>query len=212
MESSIPYVVLGVLYAYLLYLSWTPDTLRLMFASKYWLPEVYIHTYVYINWTQMQHQSNILKVLMIVGVNQLFQFDIINNIAICAATWHGKDVLQWDNFSFCLDSLVGCGSLCRKVSLSLSLSHALPHTPQSLLGIYCTTDAFVIVALQGTFSRMGCKMKLKLVIQSLFAFFFVQSESLLMSSPKHWQKALGSTRRCTRQKLMQKQHTDGFIN
>nr|QTZ19628.1 neoxanthin synthase [Bixa orellana] len=40
MESSIPYVVLGVLYAYLLYLSWTPDTLRLMFASKYWLPEL----------------------------------------------------------------------------------------------------------------------------------------------------------------------------
>uniref|UniRef100_A0A5B7AVZ8 Uncharacterized protein n=1 Tax=Davidia involucrata TaxID=16924 RepID=A0A5B7AVZ8_DAVIN len=40
MESSIPYVGLGVLYAYLLYLSWTPDTMRLMFASKYWLPEL----------------------------------------------------------------------------------------------------------------------------------------------------------------------------
>ncbi|XP_007033263.2 PREDICTED: protein ABA DEFICIENT 4, chloroplastic isoform X2 [Theobroma cacao] len=40
MESSIPYVVLGLMYAYLLYLSWTPDTLRLMFASKYWLPEL----------------------------------------------------------------------------------------------------------------------------------------------------------------------------
>ncbi|XWS75466.1 hypothetical protein CRYUN_Cryun01aG0090900 [Craigia yunnanensis] len=39
-ESSIPYIVLGLLYAYLLYLSWTPDTLRLMFASKYWLPEL----------------------------------------------------------------------------------------------------------------------------------------------------------------------------
>lgn len=38
--SSIPYIVLGVLYAYLLYLSWTPETIRLMFASKYWLPEV----------------------------------------------------------------------------------------------------------------------------------------------------------------------------
>ncbi|KAL2895520.1 Protein ABA DEFICIENT 4 chloroplastic [Bienertia sinuspersici] len=33
MRSSIPYVVLGVLYAYLLYLSWTPETIRLMFAS-----------------------------------------------------------------------------------------------------------------------------------------------------------------------------------
>ncbi|XP_044506005.1 protein ABA DEFICIENT 4, chloroplastic-like isoform X2 [Mangifera indica] len=40
METSIPYVVLGLLYAYLLYLSWTPDTLRLMFASKYLLPEL----------------------------------------------------------------------------------------------------------------------------------------------------------------------------
>lgn len=40
MNSSIPYVVLGLLYAYLLCLSWTPDTIRLMFASKYWLPEL----------------------------------------------------------------------------------------------------------------------------------------------------------------------------
>ncbi|CAK9150697.1 unnamed protein product [Ilex paraguariensis] len=40
MESSVPYLVLGLLYAYLLYLSWTPDTIRLMFASKYWLPEL----------------------------------------------------------------------------------------------------------------------------------------------------------------------------
>ncbi|KAJ8567470.1 hypothetical protein K7X08_019678 [Anisodus acutangulus] len=40
MRSTIPYVVLGLLYAYLLYLSWTPDTIRLMFASKYWLPEL----------------------------------------------------------------------------------------------------------------------------------------------------------------------------
>ncbi|KAL0015314.1 hypothetical protein SO802_002383 [Lithocarpus litseifolius] len=40
-ESSIPYVVLGLLYAYLLYLSWTPETLRMIFASKYLLPEVF---------------------------------------------------------------------------------------------------------------------------------------------------------------------------
>nr|XP_043606581.1 protein ABA DEFICIENT 4, chloroplastic isoform X2 [Erigeron canadensis] len=40
MRSSIPFVVLGVLYSYLLYLSWTPDTIRYMFASKYWLPEL----------------------------------------------------------------------------------------------------------------------------------------------------------------------------
>ncbi|XP_020251863.1 protein MAO HUZI 4, chloroplastic-like isoform X2 [Asparagus officinalis] len=41
MESSIPYVILGCLYAYLLCLSWSPETLRLMFASKYWLPELH---------------------------------------------------------------------------------------------------------------------------------------------------------------------------
>ncbi|KAL8476619.1 hypothetical protein ACS0TY_029062 [Phlomoides rotata] len=38
--SSAPYIGLGLLYVYLLYLSWTPDTIRLMFASKYWLPEL----------------------------------------------------------------------------------------------------------------------------------------------------------------------------
>ncbi|KAL1566597.1 Short-chain dehydrogenase/reductase aba4 [Salvia divinorum] len=38
--SSLPYVALGALYAYLLYLSWTSDTLRFMFASKYLLPEL----------------------------------------------------------------------------------------------------------------------------------------------------------------------------
>ncbi|CAK9317925.1 unnamed protein product [Citrullus colocynthis] len=40
MQSNIPYVVLGLLYAYLLYLSWTPETMQLIFASKYWLPEL----------------------------------------------------------------------------------------------------------------------------------------------------------------------------
>ncbi|VVB16001.1 unnamed protein product [Arabis nemorensis] len=40
MESGIPYIVLGVLYAYLLYLSWTPDTFKYMFSSKYMLPEL----------------------------------------------------------------------------------------------------------------------------------------------------------------------------
>eukprot|EP00250_Pteridium_aquilinum_P015365 c22543_g1_i2 orf=408-1277(-) len=39
-ESSFPYAVLGVLYVYLLFLSWSPETLQLMFASKYWLPEL----------------------------------------------------------------------------------------------------------------------------------------------------------------------------
>ncbi|KAK8470109.1 hypothetical protein PHAVU_004G065900 [Phaseolus vulgaris] len=40
MESSVPYIGLGVLYAYLLHLSWTPETTGLIFASKYLLPEL----------------------------------------------------------------------------------------------------------------------------------------------------------------------------
>lgn len=39
-ESNIPYAVLGIVYLYLLSLSWTSETLKLMFASKYWLPEL----------------------------------------------------------------------------------------------------------------------------------------------------------------------------
>ncbi|XP_049395106.1 protein ABA DEFICIENT 4, chloroplastic-like isoform X1 [Solanum stenotomum] len=41
MESNIPYIVLGLLYSYLLYLSWTPDTLQLLFPSNTsWIPEL----------------------------------------------------------------------------------------------------------------------------------------------------------------------------
>lgn len=39
-ESNVPYILLGALYAFLLYRSWTPETLRLIFASKYLLPEL----------------------------------------------------------------------------------------------------------------------------------------------------------------------------
>lgn len=40
MGSSLPYIALGLLYAYLLYLSWTPDTIQLMFSGKNWMPEL----------------------------------------------------------------------------------------------------------------------------------------------------------------------------
>lgn len=39
-ESDLPFVILGAAYIFLLYLSWTPETLGLMFASKYLLPEL----------------------------------------------------------------------------------------------------------------------------------------------------------------------------
>ncbi|GAA0148668.1 hypothetical protein LIER_08048 [Lithospermum erythrorhizon] len=40
MESYIPYIVLGLLYAYMLYVSWTPETLHYMFGNGYWMPEL----------------------------------------------------------------------------------------------------------------------------------------------------------------------------
>lgn len=40
MESELTYFILGAGYIYLLCLSWTPETVGLMFSSKYWLPEV----------------------------------------------------------------------------------------------------------------------------------------------------------------------------
>ncbi|CAL1405387.1 unnamed protein product [Linum trigynum] len=40
MGSMIPYTALGLVYGYVVYLSWTPDTLHLMFGSKYMVPQV----------------------------------------------------------------------------------------------------------------------------------------------------------------------------
>jgi hypothetical protein len=40
MESELTYFILGAGYIYLLCLSWTPETVGLMFSSKYWLPEL----------------------------------------------------------------------------------------------------------------------------------------------------------------------------
>ncbi|XP_039123009.1 uncharacterized protein LOC120259466 isoform X1 [Dioscorea cayenensis subsp. rotundata] len=42
MKSSIPNVMLAVVYAVILYLFWTPETLELLFASKYRLTEISI--------------------------------------------------------------------------------------------------------------------------------------------------------------------------
>ncbi|CAI0547630.1 unnamed protein product [Linum tenue] len=40
MGSMIPDAVLGLVYGYVVYLSWTPDTLHLMFGSKYMVPQL----------------------------------------------------------------------------------------------------------------------------------------------------------------------------
>ncbi|XP_039846627.1 protein MAO HUZI 4, chloroplastic-like isoform X1 [Panicum virgatum] len=72
-ESSAPYVALGLLYAYLLYLSWTPDTLRAMFASKYWLPELLLR--------------------------EMRRFRLMNT----AAAGYREDVRERDDCRLCLD-------------------------------------------------------------------------------------------------------------
>ncbi|KAL3735252.1 hypothetical protein ACJRO7_024391 [Eucalyptus globulus] len=40
MKTGVPFIVLGLFYAYLLYLYWTPDTLKTVFSSKYYMPEL----------------------------------------------------------------------------------------------------------------------------------------------------------------------------
>lgn len=106
-------------------------------------------------------------------------------IALNAVTWHGKDVLWWDDFSFSMDSLVGCGSLCCKVSLFPSLPNF-----ECAYSFVAFLMLFESVTLPGRFFMMGLKIELKLAILFPFAFFFVPLEFLLMSSPKQWQKEL----------------------
>jgi hypothetical protein len=104
MESNLPYVVLGVLYAYLLFLSWTPETVRLIFASKYLLPEVHIHSFSSMKLSFLSRKSSIIKLITI-------HICILHH----AAYQHRKNVLQWVDFSFCMDSPFGCRSFCCKV-------------------------------------------------------------------------------------------------
>lgn len=150
---------------------------------------------------------------MIVGVNQLFQFDIINNIVTFAATWHSKDVLQWDNFSFCLDSLVSCGSLCRKVSLSPSLTHTLSHTNLRvffgwLLHYWCFCYCYPSrhVFQDGLQNQIETRHSVSLCL------LFCPIGILTHVITKALTKSSWSTRHCLQRKLVQKQHNDGFIN
>lgn len=96
-DSSAPYVALGILYAYLLYLSWTPDTLRAMFASKYWLPEV------------SQSISDTTLHSMITSILSTFLFS-------CAVDGDRQDVRQRDDRRLRLDPPPSRRPLRRKVS------------------------------------------------------------------------------------------------
>jgi hypothetical protein len=98
-ESSAPYVALGLLYGYLLYLSWTPDTLRAMFSSKYWLPEVVL----------VLNNSLRDRVLCSTAITAGCSNSIVNSnrlsecSAFCAVAGHRQDVRKRDDRRLCLD-------------------------------------------------------------------------------------------------------------
>ncbi|KAK9064946.1 hypothetical protein SSX86_016329 [Deinandra increscens subsp. villosa] len=80
MSSSIPYVVLGVLYAYLLYLSWTPDTIRLVFATKYWLPELHSVAKMFSNEMTLASAWIHLLAIDLFAARQVYHDGLENNI------------------------------------------------------------------------------------------------------------------------------------
>ncbi|WOL09460.1 hypothetical protein Cni_G18213 [Canna indica] len=80
MQSSVPYVALGVLYAYLLYLSWSPDTLRMMFASKYWLPELAGIARMFTNEMTVASAWIHLLAVDLFAARQVFHDGIENNV------------------------------------------------------------------------------------------------------------------------------------
>lgn len=76
MESSIPYIVLGVLYVYLLYLSWTTETLKYMFSSKYMLPEV-LHSFNHPKQECINAVSNVFFFhLQLSGIAKMFSSEM----------------------------------------------------------------------------------------------------------------------------------------
>ncbi|KAF6165717.1 hypothetical protein GIB67_012614 [Kingdonia uniflora] len=80
MESGIPYALLGLLYAYVLYLSWTPDTIRIMFASKYWLPELPGIARLFSNEMTLASAWIHLLVVDLFAARQVFLDGLENNI------------------------------------------------------------------------------------------------------------------------------------
>ncbi|XBI23949.1 hypothetical protein VPH35_049102 [Triticum aestivum] len=118
-ESTAPYVALGLLYAYLLYLSWTPDTIRAMFASKYWLPEVTTpHVLSMLNTcsnTKIQYQHCALSecsCALAKSINNMYGPSIL-----CVVAWHCEDVCERDDRRLRLDPPPSRRPLRRKASV-----------------------------------------------------------------------------------------------
>lgn len=80
MESNIPYGVLGILYGYLLYLSWTPETLRVIFATKYLLPELPGITKMFASEMTMASAWIHLLAVDLYAARQVFHDGLKNNV------------------------------------------------------------------------------------------------------------------------------------
>lgn len=78
--SSLPYMFLGALYGYLLYLSWTPDTIATMFASKYWLPELSGMAKMFSNEMTMASAWIHLLTVDLFAARQVYSDGVQNNI------------------------------------------------------------------------------------------------------------------------------------
>lgn len=108
MESSTPYVILGVLYSYLLYLSWTPDKLGLIFASKYLLPEVCIqfmlYSVVFILAVYHWPAASLMLYLQLPGIGKMFA----NEMAVASAWIHllAVDLFAARSEIFCSSNLL----------------------------------------------------------------------------------------------------------
>ncbi|KAK8946294.1 hypothetical protein KSP40_PGU001157 [Platanthera guangdongensis] len=80
MESDIPFGALGILYGCLLYLSWTPETLRVMFATKYLLPELPGITKMFANEMTMASAWIHLLAVDLFAARQVFHDGLKNNV------------------------------------------------------------------------------------------------------------------------------------
>ncbi|CAH9105585.1 unnamed protein product [Cuscuta europaea] len=82
MGNGTPFVALGVVYAYLLYLSWTPDTLRFMFSSKYWLPELPGMAQMFANEMTLASAWIHLLVVDLYAAKQVYEDGMQNDVEI----------------------------------------------------------------------------------------------------------------------------------
>ncbi|KAH0458257.1 hypothetical protein IEQ34_013572 [Dendrobium chrysotoxum] len=80
MDSNIPFAALAILYGYLLYLSWTPSTLNVIFATKYLLPELPGMAKMFANEMTMASAWIHLLVVDLYAARQVFHDGLRSNV------------------------------------------------------------------------------------------------------------------------------------